>query len=112
MKIIISTFFLFCSYISFGQITFEDVFSFENKLYKEIQATLFEEYSIFEDKKEYYYFPIKECNSPKFGEDGCQWFCTEPNHLDVLTSKFPLNKVVFRKSSNKNYEVWLRNLYP
>jgi hypothetical protein len=107
MKIIISTFFLFCTFFTYGQITFEDVLSFENKSFKEIQASLFEDYAVIDDDKDYYYFPIRECNPPQFKEDNCQWICTEPNHLDAITSKFPLDKVEFRKSSNKNYEVWL-----
>lgn len=107
MKIIISTSLLFFSFISFGQITFEDVLSFEKKSFKEIQADLIKDYTIFEDDKEYYYFPITECNPKEYQEDSCQWKCSMPNHLDVLKSKYPLNRVVFKKSSNKNYEVWL-----
>ena len=107
MKIIFSSFFIFWSYISFGQITFEEVLAFENKSFKEIQAQLLQDYTIFKDNKEYYYFPIKQCNPPEFREDSCQWQCVQPNHLDFLKSKFPLNNIVFKKSSNKNYEVWL-----
>ena len=107
MKTIASTFFILFSFISYGQITFEDVLSFEKKSFKEIQAALFEDYTVIDDNKDYYYFPIKECNPPKYAEDGCQWICTEPNHLDAITSKYPIDKVVFSKSSNKNYEMWL-----
>lgn len=108
MKIIATVFFLFCSFLSLGQITFEKVLSFEKMSFKEIQAELFVDYTVIDDSKEYYYFPIKECNPPQLGDDGCQWICTEPNHLDAITSKYPLDKVEFSKSSNKNYEIWLK----
>ena len=101
MKILITLALFFFSLISYSQITLFDVLSLENKSFQETQAFLFEQYTIIDDSKEYYYFPIKKCNPPEYGEDGCRWICTEPNHLDALRSKYPLDKVIFKKSSNQ-----------
>jgi hypothetical protein len=106
MKIFTTLIFITLSVQCFGQLSFLEVLSLENKSYKEIQAFMLEKYTIIDDSKEYYYFPIKECNPPQYDEESCQWTCVEPNHLDVLRSKYLLKNVVFEKSSNKNYEVW------
>jgi hypothetical protein len=93
--------------ISFGQITFEDILGLENKTYKQIQSFMFQNYSIIEDFKEYYYYPAIPCNPPKLADDNCKWVCVQPNYLDVVKSKYPLKKVIFKKSSNRNYEMHL-----
>ena len=82
MKKLILASLLLCSLISFSQITFSEVLSLENKSFQEIQAFLFEQYTIIDDAKEYYYFPIKECKPPEYSDDGCQWLCAESNHLE------------------------------
>jgi hypothetical protein len=79
--------------------------TFEDKSFKDIQAALFEQYTIVKDDKEYRYCPIKKCNPPKYGNDSCQWTCTVPDYLDEVKSKYPLNTVAFKKSSNKNYQI-------
>lgn len=106
MKILTTLFLLTWSVLSFGQITFLRVLSLENKSYKEIQAFMLEEYTIIDDSKEYLYKPIKKCNPPIFDEDSCRWLCTQMENVsDWLRSKYPLDTIVFKESSNKNYEV-------
>ena len=105
MKILTTLVFLLPSLFSFGQITFQEVLSLENKSYKEIQAFMLRDYTIINDSKEYKYLPIKECNPPEFNEDSFTWKCIVLEGLDAIESKYPLQEVVFKKSSNKNYEV-------
>jgi hypothetical protein len=105
MKSLFSVLLICVSQICYGQITFEEVLSFEEKSFKEIQASLIGQYSIIRDTKEYRYYPIKKCNPTKFAEDSCQWKCIMPDYLDEVKSKYPLSKVVFKKSSSKNYEI-------
>jgi hypothetical protein len=105
MKFIFSVLLISITQICYCQITFEEVLSFEEMSFKEIQASLIGQYSIIRDTKEYRYYPIKKCNPPEFAEDSCQWKCIMPDYLDEVKSKYPLSKVVFKKSSNKNYEI-------
>ena len=105
MRILLSIVLIGISFVSKSQITFEEVLSYEEKSFKEIQASLIGQYSIIIDTKEYRYYPIKKCNPPKFAEDSCQWKCIMPDYLDEVKSKYPLSKVVFKKSSNKNYGI-------
>jgi hypothetical protein len=104
MKFIFSILFISVSQICYSQITFEEVLTFEKKSFKEIQAALFEQYTIIRDEKEYRYYPIKKCTPPKYADDSCQWICTVPDYLDMVKSKYPINNVVFKKSSSKNYQ--------
>ena len=102
----LSIFFILFPLFSFGQITFQEVLSLEKSSYKEIQAFMLRDYTIINDSKEYRYFPIKACNPPQFANDSCTWICTMPDHLDEIRSKYPLDKVKFKESSNQYYEVW------
>ena len=105
MKILTTLVFLLTSLFTFGQITFQEVLSLEDKSYKEIQAFMLRDYTIINDSKGYTYSPIKECNPPEFMEDSCTWKCKVMEGLDVIKSKYPIEKIVFKQSSNKNYEV-------
>lgn len=98
--------FLLFPLLSFGQITFQEVLSLENKSYKEIQGFMLRDYTIINDSKGYRYLPFKECTPPEFMDDSCTWKCRLFEGADVIESKYPLEKIVFKESSNKNYEVW------
>jgi hypothetical protein len=106
MRYIITLFFLAKSLVLYSQITFSEVLAMEEKTYKEIQAKLLVEYTIIDNKVEYWYLPLIPCNPPVFGPDSCIWHCSMlTNNNDDIKSKYPLERVVFAKSSNKNYEV-------
>ncbi len=94
------------SLFSFGQITFNEVISFENRSYKEIQSILLLENTIIDEDVEYWYQPLLPCIPPVLGPDSCTWQCTMLSmNFDDIRSKYPLNPVVFKKSSNENYEL-------
>ena len=107
MKLMFSILLISISQICFSQITFEEVLAFEKKSFNEIQASLIEQYSIIKVEKEYSYYPLKKCNPPEYANDSCQWKCVMPDYLDEVKSKYPLDRVNFKKSSNKNYEIRL-----
>ena len=106
MKYITTLILLSRSLFSFGQITFSEVLAMKENTYKEIQATLLVDYTIIDDKVKYWYVPLVPCKPPVFGPDSCEWQCSMiSENNDDIRSKYPLNPVVFSKSSNKNYEV-------
>ena len=108
MKYYFTLFLVFIfAFDSYCQITFEEVLTFEKKSFKEIQASLIEQYTIIKHEKEYRYCPLKKCNPPEYANDSCQWICSIPDYLDEVKSKYPLDNVKFKKSSNKNYEIIL-----
>jgi hypothetical protein len=107
MKLLITIFLIITTIPALGQITFDELMSLENKTFTEIQAFFAKEYTIIDDSKEYKYFPLQECNPPQFADDNCLWSCAKPNYLDAIISKYPIDKIQFKNSSNKNYEVWL-----
>jgi len=106
-SIILFTFSCFYSSLSLGQITFSEVLSLENKSYKQAKAFLIVNHSIIKDSKDYYYYALNECNPPEYQEDGCEWRCAEPMHLDNINSKVKISNPVFKDQLNKNYGVWL-----
>ena len=84
--------------------TFNDVLAFEKKSFKEIQADLFQRFSVIRNEKKYTYVPIKKCNSTKFLADTCQWACESIEYGSEIYSAYPLEKVIFKNSKSKNYE--------
>jgi len=86
----------------FGQITFPQILSLEDKPYKEIQGFLFNSHSLISQTTVFAYFPIEECNPPQYQEDGCEWFCQSvigvPVQLDYRTTQ-----PNFKDTSVKNY---------
>jgi hypothetical protein len=107
MKFIFSILFISVSQICYSQIIFEEVLTFEEKSFREIKASLIAQYTIIKDGKEYSYYPLKKCSPPEYANDSCQWKCIMPDYLDEVKSKYPLDRVIFKKSSNKNYGISL-----
>lgn len=101
--IFLFTFFFFYYSLSFGQITFSDVLSLENKSFKEAQAFFIADYTIIEDSKNYLYVPLKECDPPEYKDDGCKWKCTSTNRFRVIESKFPISEPFIENPEIKNY---------
>ena len=91
-----------CSLNTFGQITFSQILSLEDKTYKEIQGFLFSNHSIIEQTSTYYYQQRTECNPPQYKEDGCEWNCRTITGLPVIL-EYETNQPNFENKSIKNY---------
>lgn len=89
----------------FCQISFNDVITFENKTYIEIQAALLNYFEIIDETKTYAYQPITKCNPHVYQSDSCTWKCHSPTP-EIIRSAFPMNSVVFKDITTKNYMIF------
>ena len=100
----------------FGQITFPQILSLEDKPYKDIQGFFYNDHSIISQTTNYFYTPHKECNPPKYREDGCEWKCfngvfgsfdsnyrtTQPNFSDTSIKNYT-ESIVHKTNYGENY---------
>lgn len=91
-----------CSLNTFGQITFSQILSLEDKTYKEVQGFLFSNHSIINQTTTYIYQQTKECNPPQYMQDNCEWKCKSAAGLPV-SLKYRTTQPVFKNPSIKNY---------
>ena len=91
-----------CSLNTFGQITFSQILSLEDKTYKEIQGFLFSNNSIINQSTTYLYQQHKECDPPQYFEDNCKWKCRSVAGLPV-TLKYRTTQPEFKNPSIKTY---------
>jgi hypothetical protein len=92
-----------CSLNTFGQITFSQILSLEDKTYKEIQGFLFSNHSIINQSTTYIYQQYKECNPPRYFEDSCKWKCRSGADGLPVSLKYRTTQPVFKNPSIKNY---------
>lgn len=103
MKFISTITFLIISYSTFSQITLSKVLIFQKMPFKEIQSSLFKNYTIINDETSHYYSPIIKCNPPEFYNDSCTWACYDEVYDESIKSKYPLTEVKFKNYSTPNY---------